>query len=109
MKQVKHGMGVHTSFHNVTVNCSLEELKAVLGEPTYHTEDTTEKVQWDWNLITEDGRVFTIYDWKEYRHISDTEIIEWHIGARDFASSMEGKREIEAAIKQLTQFTLQIK
>ena len=108
MKKAKH-IGVITSFHGVTVECSLEELKAILGEPTYHTSDIKEKVQWDWNMETEDGRYFTVYDWKEYRHISETEILTWHIGGSDFSSSTEGKREIQAAISKLTQFIITIK
>jgi len=108
MKKAKH-IGVITSFHQVTLLASLEELKAVLGEPEYHTQDTDEKVQYNWNLETEDGRPFTIYDWKEYRKFDDTEVIEWHVGGKDSASCFEGKREFVDAITKLTTFTLKIK
>jgi hypothetical protein len=30
----------------------------------------------------EDGTVFSVYDWKEYRRYTDKETIEWHIGGR---------------------------
>ena len=95
-----------TSFHNVTVVASIEELMELLGEPKYHTSDVTEKVQYDWVMETNSGSVFTVYDWKEYRELDKTEDIEWHIGARDFASSMDGAHELQAALDELRTVSL---
>lgn len=68
-----------TSFHGATISASLAELQNLLGAT--HCEGTTnDKVQNEWELELEDGTVFTLYDWKEYRHYADTETIEWHIG-----------------------------
>lgn len=90
-----------TSFHNVTVIASINELLQLLGEPEYTTSDIDEKVQYDWKMETESGSVFTVYDWKEYRKLIKTEDIEWHIGARDFSSSMDGGHELQAALDKL--------
>jgi hypothetical protein len=69
-----------TSFHNSTITASVNELIKVLGEPQYQSNDGQDKVNFEWDCETEDGNVFTIYDWKEYRTISKNEQIEWHIG-----------------------------
>jgi len=76
-----------TSFHNVTIQASVEQLKKILGEPTYEDNTGEDKVNFEWvcelekGLSDEVGQVFTIYDWKEYREIDETEIIKWHIGS----------------------------
>ena len=69
-----------TSFHGTEFRASANEIIAILGEPTYDSNDGSDKVNLEWICETETGEVFTIYDWKEYRPISRTELIEWHIG-----------------------------
>jgi hypothetical protein len=68
-----------TSFHGNTISATLADLMNVLGAPDC-TGDQDDKVQNEWELELEDGTVFSVYDWKEYRRYSDTETIEWHIG-----------------------------
>ena len=57
------------------------DLIKLFGKPTF--EDTSDgKVQAEWVLQFKDGRMATIYDWKQY----DTEIIhvrDWHIGGHN--------------------------
>lgn len=71
-----------TSFFGVTIKISVEELICLLGEPQFEENDGNDKVNFNWDCELETGEVFTIYDWKEYRKISDFEQIEFHIGSR---------------------------
>jgi len=68
-----------TSFHGATISATLADLQIILGAPS-HTGDSNDKVQNEWDLELEDGTIFTVYDWKEYRNYGDKETIEWHIG-----------------------------
>jgi len=70
-----------TSFHGATFSATLADLQIILGAPN-HTSDHHDKVQNEWELELEDGTIFTVYDWKEYRRYTDKETIEWHIGGR---------------------------
>jgi hypothetical protein len=68
-----------TSFHGATISATLADLQVILGAPT-HGGDHHDKVQNEWEMELEDGTVFSVYDWKEYRRYTDKETIEWHIG-----------------------------
>ena len=80
-----------TDFHNSTIRASVNELIDALGEPSSRTNDGQENVNFVWNCKPDDGDIFTIYDWKEYRTISMDEQIEWRIDG-----FCKGKTEIEA-------------
>ena len=71
-----------TSFHGATFSATLADLQIILGAPN-HTSDHHDKVQNEWEMELEDGTVFSVYDWKEYRRYADKELIEWHIGGMD--------------------------
>jgi hypothetical protein len=71
-----------TSFHGATISATLADLQIILGAPN-HTSDQYDKVQNEWEMELEDGTVFSVYDWKEYRRYADKELIEWHIGGMD--------------------------
>ena len=62
-----------TSFHNTTLVATINDLKKVLGKPTYSDNTGDDKVNYEWIGETESGKVFTVYDWKEYRPLSNTE------------------------------------
>ena len=68
-----------TSFHGATFSATLADLQVILGAPN-GGGDHHDKVQNEWELELEDGTVFSVYDWKEYRRYTDKETIEWHIG-----------------------------
>ena len=70
-----------TSFHDVVIKASVNDLISILGEPSYQNNTGDDKVNFEWDCETEDGDVFTIYDWKEYRPVGKDEVIEFHIGA----------------------------
>lgn len=67
-------------FSHVTISATFEELKQVLGEPSYRRRSTSEKSQYEWELYLEDGTPFFIYDWKEFRIFHTNEKISWHVG-----------------------------
>ena len=82
-----------TSFYGTTITTTVAKLKKLLGEP-YSNNTGEDKVNFDWDCETEDGDVFTVYDWKEYREISEDEFIEFHIGAISKQISEQAKQEI---------------
>ena len=87
-----------TSFHDSVINCSVSTLKKVLGEPDCDINDGEDKVNFEWDMETSNGDVFTVYDWKEYRSLNENEMIEWHIGGMSKAITEQAKREIREAI-----------
>ena len=89
-----------TSFHNTVLVATINDLKKVLGEPIYVDNTGDDKVNYEWNGETESGKVFTVYDWKEYHPLSNTEDIRWYIGGFNFMDTIEAHDEIiEAIIK----------
>jgi hypothetical protein len=94
-----------TSFHNDTIRVSVTDLRQILGEPQYEQNDGSDKVNFDWVMETEDGEVFTIYDWKEYRRLSEDEIIEWHIGGASGRVTSAAVNELKGVF-QLLKYTL---
>ena len=87
-----------TSFHDTTINCSVSTLKKVLGEPDCDINDGEDKVNFEWDMETSNGDVFTVYDWKEYRSLNENEMIEWHIGGHNGSVTEQAKHEIRNAI-----------
>lgn len=72
---------VGTSFHDDVIDATYDELVEKIGEPTFTEKSSDDKVQKEWQLMTDDGVAFTIYDWKEYdRDVTDGESIRWHVG-----------------------------
>ena len=69
-----------TSFHNDVIYATYQEMVDKLGEPKYEGS-ADDKVQKEWQFITEDDYAFTIYDWKYYdEDVTDGQKICWHIG-----------------------------
>jgi len=83
-----------TSFHGVTIRATVNQLISVFGEPSEDSNTGEDKVNFEWEMETEDGEVFTIYDWKEYRMIDVDEYVIWHIGAKDKSTSNTAEDEI---------------
>ncbi len=69
-----------TSFHDVIIKTSINQLTKILGEPSIQDNTGEDKVNVEWQVITEDGVVGTIYDWKEYRRLDRDDLVEFHIG-----------------------------
>lgn len=83
-----------TSFHNTVFTATVADLRRILGEPAYEGNDGDDKVNFEWEMETEDGEVFTVYDWKEYRRIDEDEAIDWHIGGHSQAVTAQALKEI---------------
>jgi hypothetical protein len=90
-----------TSFHGITIKTPPEILTKLFGEPNWDDNTGDDKVNLEWGLEDEDGKVITIYDWKEYRKIYNTETIEWHIGGKGKLETIKAKEKIKELINQL--------
>ena len=62
-----------TSFHDVTIKCSLKKLVKLFGKSV----GASDKVTHEWVLTGPDGRVVTVYDYKYNGAIDGY----WHVGA----------------------------
>ena len=91
-----------TSFQGTTLVATINDLRKVLGPPIYENNTGENKTNFEWEGETESGRVFTIYDWKEYRPLSNTEDIRWHIGGYNFMATREAYDEIIDAIIKIS-------
>ena len=90
-----------TSFHNHTFTATVDDLRNVLGQPKFESNDGQDKSNFDWIMETEDGEVFTVYDWKEYRQLDENEDIEWHIGGRSGLTTGKALSEITKALDSI--------
>lgn len=88
-----------TSFHGNTITATVADLINVLGAPDC-TGDSNDKVQNEWELELQDGTVFSVYDWKEYRRYTDTEKIEWHIGGMSENATYRAQCYLEEALAE---------
>jgi hypothetical protein len=82
-----------TSFHGVTIRATVEQLTNAFGEPDDNNTGE-DKVNFVWDMETEDGEVFCIYDWKEGRPLKLDEYVVWHIGSKDKSTSNTAEDEI---------------
>ena len=87
-----------TSFHGVVIRATVNQLTKAFGEP-YNNNTGEDKVNFEWEMETDEGEVFTIYDWKEYRPLGRDEFVTWHIGANSKSVSNDAEREILKALK----------
>ena len=87
-----------TSFHGSVIVASVNELTKIMGEPHYSGNDGEDKVNYEWEMETENGAVFTVYDWKAYRSIGSNEQIEWHIGGQTRSVTEAALDEIATAL-----------
>jgi hypothetical protein len=88
-----------TSFHGTTIRTTVNKIAEAIGEPQYEDNTGSDKTNFDWLCETEDGEVFTIYDWKEYRSIHGEELVDFHIGGYDKIVTEKAKRELLDIIK----------
>jgi len=83
-----------TSFYGTKITTTVTKLKELFGDPCFEENYGEDKINFEWDCETENGDVFTIYDWKEYRQLSETELVEFHIGAISQQISEQAKQEI---------------
>jgi len=83
-----------TSFHSHEIMLTRHMLISKIGEPDYYG-DHNDKVQYEWICETEDGDVFTIYDWKEYKPYNEWTPINWHIGGHKESVTEQALTELK--------------
>ena len=83
-----------TSFHGTTIRASVNQLISAFGDPTMDSNWGDDKVNFEWEMETDEGEVFTIYDWKEGRPLRLDEYVVWHIGAKSKSISNTAEEEI---------------
>ena len=74
-----------TSFHNVTIQATYNELVKALGNPTYTVDvGIYDRFAYEWSGEI-NGEKWTLYDWREGEEIYDNldGAIDWHIGAKN--------------------------
>ena len=81
-----------TSYHGHKIITTLRKLREAIGHAD--TWGWDEKTQYHWTLETEEGEVFTIYDYRWPKIHLDREV-HWHVGARNAIVAAKGQREIE--------------
>ena len=96
MAKLSFKSGTGTSFYDTVITCSYNQLVQAIGEPQYSDNTGEDKTNFDWKCELNDGRVFTIYDWKEYRPLKLDEIIEWHIGGDNHIVTEQALIELTA-------------
>ena len=89
-----------SSFHQDVIFATPNELRHILGEPVYEQNDGTDKVNMEWYIQMNDGNMFTVYDYKEYRPLRPNERVEWHIGGHDRFSTHLAKTLLEEALQE---------
>jgi hypothetical protein len=99
IKPISSAHTAGTSFHGVTIEATVEELTAAFGPASMIDNTGDDKVNYEWCLQL-DGEPFTIYDWKEYRPIHPTEVIEWHIGGKSQAQTSRACQAISNVLDQ---------
>tara|TARA_R100001443_G_scaffold99291_1_gene106399 strand:+ start:112 stop:441 length:330 start_codon:yes stop_codon:yes gene_type:complete len=97
IKRLENGNLNGTSFHGHYFMATKEDVEKVCGKVMYTDNDIKEKTQNEWEMVTEDGTHFTIYDWKEYRHYANYEKIEWHIGTENRFGSKKAYEALHRA------------
>jgi len=90
-----------TSFFDTTIGTTIHTLNKLLGEPTYVDNTGMDKVNYEWEMETSDGKVFTVYSWKEYKILHEHEIIEFHIGGHSKSVTEQAKNEMYDAMVNL--------
>ena len=85
----------HT-FHGHYFEATKTDLEKACGPVMYNDDDSDEVTQNEWEMTTEDGTTFTVYDYKEFRLYEDSEKIEWHIGTENRFGS---KKAFEAVAR----------
>ena len=86
-----------TSFHFDTIWTTPAKLKAlceILGTELHDFNTGEDKVNFECELETVDGDVFTVYDYKSDRPLKMNEQVEFHIGGHNPQVAAQAKNEL---------------
>lgn len=90
-----------TSFHGTTINTTANKLKKLFPNSF---DENGDKTNLDFTLETENGDVFTIYDWKNYGGIPMDTPIVWNLGGNNKEITEQAKIEVLAMLKAFAKF-----
>lgn len=90
-----------TSFHDTVINTTVNKLIKALGKPMNDQNDGKDKINFEWKMELEDGTIFTVYDYKEYRKLDLDELIEFHIGGFDVQATEKALWVISRELEQV--------
>lgn len=92
-----------TSYHDVNIVSTIDKLEKVKGVHLCYIglDEVDEKSQVDFSVMVDGEPLGYIYSWKEYRELSRYEQIDFHIGARDWYTSMRLKEYVEGELKNI--------
>lgn len=90
-----------TSFHNVTITCTPQQLIDLLGPAQWGGNDGRDKANFDWVCETGNGILFTIYDWKYYRPLDLNEEVAFHIGGESFTTTYQAREQLLKALSKM--------
>jgi hypothetical protein len=79
-----------TSWFGLILTTTPNDIIKALGTPHYEDYWVEEKTSMEWHFETEDGVVFTIYDWKEYAFPAAehyNRVYNFHIGLKNYEDS----------------------
>ena len=92
-----------TSYHGVEIRTSMDELQKVKGLHLSYCglDDVDAKVQIDFNAFVDGEPLGYVYSSKEYRELDRFDMLDFHIGARDFYTSMRLKEYIQNKLRDV--------
>jgi len=96
MAKLSNKSACGTSFYGHKVTATPNQLIEALGEPQFGSNDRRDKTKFDWVCETQDGKVFTVYDWKEYKPLDMDSYYSFHIGAHSGPVAARALSEIRS-------------
>lgn len=95
MKSVRNLSPIGTHWHGTTIRASAWQLMQVMGRPA----GGCSKTNYNWYGKTDEGQLFTVYDWK-MGEIGMHQRIGWHIGGFNKAGEEQARREIRRELAE---------
>lgn len=101
MKPTTQETGGTSSFDH-EIRATPNQLRKILGEPSFEEPDPDDKVSLEWDMETDKGTIFIVYDYKEYDAPPSrypNRFYNFHIGARNKQESLLAWVELTNALK----------
>ena len=98
MAKLSNKSAAGTSWYGQEIKTTPKQLIEILGTPQFGDNSGQDKCNFDWVCETEDGDVFTVYDWKEYAPLNMDSVYSFHIGANTSLVSSKALDELELSL-----------
>lgn len=89
----------NTSFFGEHIQTTPNKLMKLFPDSYVFENSGEDKTNIEFTLETDDGDVFTIYDWKYYRPLSMNETVDFHIGGLSENVTRTAKQELIKMLK----------